>query len=106
MRITVTKMNESQWLYFWIEKNVYVCGVSKPFNYNNNLHLALKEKIGNRVTIEEKGVKINLIDAERVKIKPLKKGQSIYLNKDEKRFYSCRNWQYSNQLLNEYEQSR
>lgn len=129
MRIKIIK-DKSNWQYFWTktikgvdlenhcantfigkylngdniyteEKNVYICGVSKPFNYNKNLHVALKENIGHTETINEKGVTITIYDAIRVGIKPLNAGESFNSNRNKKSFYSCRNWQYGNQLANE-----
>jgi len=130
MKITIQLKNDSSWMYFWIKtiesvnidnhcaksflgkylegnkietesKDVYICGVSKPFNYYKNLHIALKYKKGSILTINENEVIILIEDAERIKIKSLKKDESIFANADKKSFYSCRNWQYANQLLSD-----
>lgn len=128
MRIEMIEKNMSNWMYFWTktitsinlnqhcaktfngdylngniietkEKDVYICGVSKPFSYGNNLHVALKEKIGNNITIHEKDVVINVYDAERIEVIPLAKGESHHESGNRKEFWSCRNWQYGHQVL-------
>ena len=128
MKITIESKKDSSWMYFWIKtiesinienhcaktfvgkylkgneietdiKDVYICGVSKPFSYNNNLHIALKYKEGSNITINEKDVLITVQNAERIEIKALKRGEINGANGLKKDFYTCRNWQYSNQLL-------
>ena len=120
-------IDKGYWMYFWVKtiesvdlnnhcaksfigkylhgnliktttKNVYICGVSKPFIYKNNLHIALKEKIGHNFTIKEKGVIINIYDAERIEVKSLIKGQAKNINSNKIEYYTCRNWQYANQI--------
>tara|TARA_R110002012_G_scaffold317595_3_gene534380 strand:- start:1109 stop:1522 length:414 start_codon:yes stop_codon:yes gene_type:complete len=79
-------------------ENIYICGVSSPYNYKNNLHLPLTKKLGSSCIIKEKGVLIKIINAEVVKIKNLAKGEANHKNRFISRFYSCRNWQYAYQI--------
>tara|TARA_R110000822_G_scaffold306967_1_gene433592 strand:+ start:2117 stop:2542 length:426 start_codon:yes stop_codon:yes gene_type:complete len=73
----------------------YLCGVSAPFNYYNNFHLAFKYSEGNFISIKENGVSIKITNAERIDIKK----QDIYNHKkgENKQFYTCRNWQFAYQ---------
>ena len=76
-------------------KTYYLCGVSLPFNYDNNFHLAFKYSKGNNIIINENGVDIKIIDAERIIIKK----QDIYNHEKgyNRQFSSCRNWQFAYQ---------
>jgi hypothetical protein len=125
--MTIQIIDKGNWMYFWIKtiedidlnnhcaktfigkylngdnietkiKDVYICGVSNPFKYEDNLHLALKEKVGNDIEIKKLGVHIMIKDAELIEIKPLNKGESLHAKGSIKQYYTCRNWQYANQL--------
>lgn len=81
-----------------IEKGIYyLCGVSEPYVWKNNFHLAFKEKLGNTLIINKKGIYIEIEDAEEI----------IFSDKDidnhlkeanQKQFYTCRNWQFANKF--------
>jgi hypothetical protein len=47
----------------------YLCGVSLPFNYNNNFHLAFKYSKGKIISLKENGIQILIENAERIIIK-------------------------------------
>ena len=48
----------------------YLCGVSLPFNYDKNFHLAFKFQMGSKISINENGIEITIENAERVRVKP------------------------------------
>ena len=70
----------------------YLCGVSEPYNWNNNFHLAFRYKKDSRIVEEKNGITVIIKDAERLPI------SSEYndINIRDKAFTSCRNWQFAN----------
>lgn len=73
-------------------KIYYLCGVTEPFNWNNNFHIAFRYKEGSVINIEENKVELYIENAERIEInekyiKDFTKG---------KQFTTCRNWQFAN----------
>lgn len=77
---------------------IYLCGVAKPFKWANNLHAPIISKKGSVAVVEEKGVKMVIKDAELVPIVSLKKGEGLLPFGNKKEYYTCRNWQYANQI--------
>tara|TARA_R110000796_G_scaffold5192_1_gene19762 strand:- start:2800 stop:3225 length:426 start_codon:yes stop_codon:yes gene_type:complete len=71
----------------------YLCGVSSPYNYYKNFHLAFKYSNGNSISINENGINIEIINAERITIET----EIIYNHEkgNKKAFYTCRNWQFA-----------
>ncbi|MBE6434827.1 MAG: hypothetical protein E7030_01305 [Akkermansiaceae bacterium] len=45
----------------------YLCGVSRPYVWNRNFHLAFREKEGSLLTIQRNGIYIEIENAEEVK---------------------------------------
>lgn len=79
-------------------KIYYLCGVTKPFIWERNFHLAFKYEKGGYIDIEENGIRIKIKDAIMLPI------TQEYIDKDiphanERPFYSCRNWQFANWFL-------
>lgn len=75
-------------------KAYYLCGVSKPYNWSKNFHLAFKEKDGARISIERNGILIEIENAEEIPI------SAEYINPldpnaNKKAYYTCRNWQFA-----------
>jgi hypothetical protein len=79
-------------------KVYYLCGVSLPFNYNNNFHLAFKYLKGSFISIKENGIEIIIENAERIIIQK----QNFYNHEkgNNKQFHTCRNWQFAYQQKN------
>ena len=131
MQIIKFEYNKSDWTYLWLKtvtgveltqhcakcligeyikfdsvtelENIthYLCGVYKGWNYNKNFHLAFKYKKDSLLTVLEKNIFIEIQDAERIIIKPLQKNDVATIEGNKKEFYSCRNWQFANQIKNE-----
>ncbi len=78
-------LNEHEFEY------LYICGVSTPYVYDNNLHIALKYKRGSDVVINEKGVSMTIRNTERIEIKEHKGHKFSY----------CRNWRFAKMINNE-----
>ena len=78
-------------------KYYYLCGGSYPYKWENNFHLAWKEKSGASFEYSFNGITIRLKNAERVEFSQddIEKTQK-YADKPE--YYTCRNWQFANKV--------
>lgn len=73
----------------------YLCGVSMPFLYSSNIHLAFKEKNGSNISINNDHITCEIEDAEILPIDPKYIDiNSKYSNK--KSYNTCRNWIFAN----------
>lgn len=78
-------------------KAYYLCGVTEPFRYNDNFHLAFKEKDGAVLKVERNGIVIELENAEEITFSM----DDIDWALPEarlKQFSTCRNWQFANKF--------
>lgn len=76
-------------------KYIYLCGVTKPYIWENNLHLALEHCEGSTVVFDECGAHAIIEDAKRIEIKP-----RIYYKHPNGRlqnYNTCRNWIFAYQ---------
>jgi hypothetical protein len=85
-----SELNEFPFKYF------YICGVAKPYRWQNNFHLAVKESKGHNVYSNENGVEVWIEDAERIEIQHLEYPEVYEKNKP---FSTCRNWQFGYQMF-------
>ena len=78
-------------------KYYYLCGGSYPYKWENNFHLAWKEKSGASFEYSFNGITIRLKNAERVEFsqEDIEKTQK-YAERPE--YYTCRNWQFANKV--------
>jgi hypothetical protein len=74
-------------------KAYYLCGVSKPYKYNKNFHLAFKFKEGSNIEVNSNGIKIYIKNAEQITITKL--DNYNHLNGNDSKFNTCRNWQFA-----------
>ena len=73
----------------------YLCGVSKPYKWNDNFHLALRYKEGNNLIINRNGLYLEIENAEELPI-IFDINKCNHKNKYNKNFATCRNWQFAN----------
>lgn len=75
----------------------YLCGGSYPYKWEDNFHLAWKEKEGESFEYSFNGITIKLKNAERVEFseEDIDENQ-IFADKPE--YYTCRNWQFANKI--------
>lgn len=87
------KLNESEAKYY------YLCGGSYPYIWENNFHLAWKEKLGKSFEYTSNGITIKVKNGERIEFteKDIEKTQK-HANQSE--YYTCRNWQFANKIKN------
>ena len=78
-------------------KYYYLCGGSYPYKWENNFHLAWKEKSGASFEYSFNGITIRLKNAERIEFSQddIEKTQK-YADRPE--YYTCRNWQFANKV--------
>ncbi len=76
----------------------YLCGVASPYSWEKNFHLAFRYKKGSRIRIAEHGISVKIEDAERIDILPVDLDKINSPHKDNKRYVTCRNWQFAHQF--------
>ena len=75
----------------------YLCGGSHPYKWEDNFHLAWKEKEGESFEYSFNGINIKLKNAERVEFseEDILEAQEF---RDRLEYYTCRNWQFANKI--------
>lgn len=86
-------MNEKDVDYF------YLCGVTTPYVWENNFHLAFQKKEGSEIDIEEHGIKIRIKNAQCITFSE-EDIDKTYPHANEEEYYTCRNWQFAHYLNN------
>lgn len=78
-------------------KYYYLCGGSYPYKWENNFHLAWKEKLGKSFEYTSNGITIKIKNGERVEFseEDIPKNRK-YANLKE--YHTCRNWQFANKV--------
>lgn len=75
----------------------YLCGVSMPYKWANNFHLAFQYAEGKTLQYESNGVKVKIENAESLPISP-EYIDRTNPNACKKAYCTCRNWQFANYL--------
>lgn len=70
----------------------YLCGVSKPYVWRNNFHLAFKYQQGSRINVTRNNIHIEIEDAVEL---PINQDYIVDHSKGPA-YYTCRNWQFAN----------
>nr|WP_295606943.1 hypothetical protein [uncultured Methanobrevibacter sp.] len=82
-------------------KYYYLCGGSYPYKWENNFHLAWKEKSGASFEYYFNGITIRLKNTERIEFSQ----DDVDLSQeyaDRPEYYTCRNWQFANKISKKY----
>lgn len=79
------------------DKVYYLCGVSKPYVWSNNFHIAFREKQGSNFYIDRNGIKLFVNNAEEIEFSENDVDFDLPQAK-KKEFFTCRNWQFANKL--------
>lgn len=72
----------------------YLCGVSSPFVWEQNFHLAVIESKGDVVEVERNGVRVTIADAKELPI-DFRAEECADYRKRFPRYATCRNWQFA-----------
>ena len=75
-------------------KIFYLCGVTKPYKWKDNFHLALRYKKGSHITVSRNGLYLEVEDAEELPI-CFDLDKCNHEKKDKKEYATCRNWQFA-----------
>ncbi len=80
----------------YLTQNVYyLCGVSMPYKWANNFHLAFRHKPGAILKYEDNGISVTIQDAERIMFSEHDVDWSLPQAK-KREYHTCRNWQFAN----------
>lgn len=82
------------WLNEDSARVLYFCGVSDPYVWERNFHLAVKVVEGAKLRVDEPGVQMSLINAEKLTIDELHLDRAHPMA-SHRSFSSCRNWQFA-----------
>lgn len=72
---------------------LYLCGVSKPYVWDKNFHLAMRHAPGSILEVERQGVVIRVENVEEVII--VDRGTYDHPKANDRTFVTCRNWQFA-----------
>lgn len=72
----------------------YLCGVTKPYKWNENFHLAIRCKEGNNIVINRNGLYLEIENAEELPI-VFDINKCNHSKRNKKEFSTCRNWQFA-----------
>lgn len=78
----------------------YLCGVSKPYVWSRNFHLAFREKEGGMLEVKRNGIHIILQNAEEIKFSQ-EDINPTDPHAHHKSYFTCRNWQFAHKISNE-----
>lgn len=82
-----------------LENSVYyLCGVSAPYVWENNFHLAFRPCKGGKIVYENNGVRVVINDAERIEFDENDIDSSLVKSRITS-FKTCRNWQFANKFV-------
>lgn len=73
----------------------YLCGVTYPYVWANNFHLAFQPKEGSTINITRKGLSLTITNAEEIMFSEDDIDKTLP-NADDPKYYTCRNWQFAN----------
>lgn len=75
----------------------YLCGVSKPYRWKNNFHLAFEYSAGSEISYSSNGISLTIENAKQLPInEEYVNPQNVHCS--QKEYYTCRNWQFANYL--------
>lgn len=75
----------------------YLCGVTVPYVWENNFHLAFTHCAGSAIDVNEHGIAIHIEDAQRIFFDETC-CNTLHPKYRLKPFRTCRNWQFANYL--------
>lgn len=84
-------------------KAYYLCGVTEPFRYKDNFHLAFEEREGEVLKVYRNGISVEIQNAVEIPFSINDIDKSLPQS-NRKEFYTCRNWQFANKFKKLQEQ--
>lgn len=80
-------------------KYYYLCGVTKPYRWRDNLHVAFEFAKGEKLEYWDGKTFLQIENARKIEIE----SRPIYrdIHGTERAFYTCRNWMFAYQMTHE-----
>jgi hypothetical protein len=72
----------------------YLCGVTSPYSWDDNLHVAFAYSPGTTLDVREHGVQARIANAVRLPIPPSRPRPDLPFGHLPS-YYTCRNWQFA-----------
>jgi hypothetical protein len=100
-RISVyqSRQDQSHWKDITLDHGesdfYYICGVATPYNWDENFHCLLRCVPGETLVLDEQCVTGTIENAVRVPIHEMDRMNSTNPNKDDPKYYTCRNYQFA-----------
>lgn len=77
----------------------YLCGVSQPYRWENNFHLAFAYSEGNSIEFQQNGIEVVIANAVQLPIPQIGPDcDSVFRHRKE--YNTCRNWQFAWSIRN------
>lgn len=78
-------------------KAIYLCGVSAPYKWEKNFHLAMLPSPGDSIEYESNGIRVAIANARRIEFEGYDaRNLSSNPNRERREFHTCRNWIFAN----------
>ena len=77
---------------------LYMCGVARPYKWENNFHLAMREAEGESFNVDEHGVTMTVMNAIPLPIDSIAVEAIAHPKRLDPKFHTCRNWRFANFL--------
>lgn len=77
---------------------LYLCGVSTPYLWERNFHLAMAPAPGESFRVTENSITLEVENARRVPIETESMAAINHPKIADKAFHTCRNWQFANMI--------
>lgn len=75
----------------------YLCGVSKPYDWDRNFHLAFRLAPGEGFAYEAHGISLAIQNAQRIEFEGFEaRNKAKGPNRSKPEFNTCRNWIFAN----------
>lgn len=91
-RVVGARLNEAPARFF------YICGVTEPYRWKDNLHVAFRYKPGSVLQYDDGKTGIVIEDAERIEIQKLPDYQ-LEPHGTDRAYHTCRNWRFAYQIV-------
>lgn len=86
-------------------KVYYFCAVEENWNWNKNIHIAFRDKVGERIQIRTDLLDCVIEDAELIPISDRYIDWSLPQSKN-KLYNTCRNWWFANMVKNWFQEEQ
>lgn len=93
-RLVGARLNEAPAQFY------YLCGVTEPYRWKDNLHVAFRYKPGSVLQYDDGKTGIVIEDAERIEIRKLP-DYHLEPHGYDRNYHTCRNWRFAYQIVHD-----